>query len=140
MLVSRENADIDILLQFNLIIDEDAIIRLNGRLQNAQFLSECERSFIILSRQGALNKLLITHAHESTLYGGTHPPLNILRLRYCVIRARSAVKQYIHRCVKCFRQNLTTLTALIGNLPSNRCNTSKPFDYCGIDYGGPYYR
>lgn len=43
-----------------------------------------------------------------------------------------------HRCLKWFRARGVPAKQIIGNLPTQRCNTAKAFSHYGLDYGGPY--
>ncbi|XP_036340672.1 uncharacterized protein LOC118750048 [Rhagoletis pomonella] len=119
------------------MIDEDGLIRLNGRLKNAT-IPIYERFPVILPKDNALCTLLIAQAHECTMHGGVQSTLNFLRRRYWIIDSRSAVKRYIHSCVRCIRNRSTAATQIMGSLPAPRCNISRAFSHCGLDYGGPY--
>ncbi|XP_017486012.1 PREDICTED: uncharacterized protein LOC108374544, partial [Rhagoletis zephyria] len=63
------------LLKLNPMLDEDGILRLNGRLKNADMPFH-ERFPCLLPKNDPLFVLLITQAHEYTLHGGVQATLN----------------------------------------------------------------
>ncbi|XP_018359986.1 PREDICTED: uncharacterized protein LOC108759170 [Trachymyrmex cornetzi] len=117
-------------------VDENALLRLGGRLQNAA-LSYDEQHLIILPRD-RVAELLIQRAHKATLHGGTQLVIRTLRQRHCIIRCRKAVKSHIRACVTCTRYSALPCSQLMGNLPASRVNPSPPFDHTGVDYAGPF--
>ncbi|XP_053946180.1 uncharacterized protein LOC128855352 [Anastrepha ludens] len=125
------------LLKLNPVLDDDGILRLNGRLKNAN-MPFYEQFPCLLPKQDPLCTLLISQAHDYTLHGGVQSTLNFIRRRYWIIDARSPIRRFIHRCIKCFRHRGVPSTQIMGSLPTHRCNAAKPFSHCGLDYGGPY--
>jgi len=114
----------------------DSLLRLGGRLRNAA-LEYCEKHSIILPRH-RISELLIDHAHQATLHGGTQLTLRILRQEYCIIGDRNLVKMHIRRYVICARQSPKFPTQLMEDLPEPRVNPSPPFSHTGIDYAEPF--
>ncbi|XP_054737959.1 uncharacterized protein LOC129244364 [Anastrepha obliqua] len=90
------------LLKLNPVLDDDGILRLNGRLKNAN-MPFYEQFPCLLPKQDPLCTLLISQAHDYTLHGGVQSTLNFIRRRYWIIDARSSIRRFIHRCIKCFR-------------------------------------
>ncbi|XP_037929297.1 uncharacterized protein LOC119663766 [Teleopsis dalmanni] len=125
------------LFKLNPKLDSDGIMRLNGRLQNANIPSD-ERCPMILPKCHDFTTLIINHAHSRTLHGGTQTTLAYMRRQFWVIEGRSAVKRVINKCITCFRQACRPQAQLMGNLPPARCNISQPFMHTGVDYAGPF--
>lgn len=63
--------------------------------------------------------------------------LNHLRQKYWIPQARSNVRQYIHRCLPCFRQKRKMAEQQMGNLPPQRVTPARPFLNAGVEYAGP---
>lgn len=63
--------------------------------------------------------------------------LQFLRKQYWISRARQIAQSTIRGCKNCLRHHLTTATALMARLPSERTTPQRPFKECGVDYMGP---
>ncbi|CAB0036794.1 unnamed protein product [Trichogramma brassicae] len=117
-------------------IDSQGIIRVGGRLRNAQ-LNQTTTHPAILPRTSHLTKLIIDYAHRLTFHGGTQLTLAHIRQEYWIIGGRAPVKSHILRCVTCARQRAKRAQQLMGQLPRARVTPSRPFTHTGIDYAGP---
>jgi len=69
--------------------------------------------------------------HRDTLHGGAQLILRVLRQRYWILGARSAVKGRIKRCVTCARHSARSPHQSMGDLPASRVNPSPLFAYTG---------
>jgi hypothetical protein len=116
---------------------QNGVLKVGGRLHHAK-ISDDSKHQIILPSSHHFTKLLIQNTHEKTLHGGPQLVINTIRQRYWPIRARSAVKFIIRRCVTCFRRNPTTSSQIMGVLPPDRVQPSRPFSIVGLDYCGPF--
>ncbi|KAJ0181817.1 hypothetical protein K1T71_002539 [Dendrolimus kikuchii] len=116
--------------------DNNGIWRVGGRLQHAS-LSEDRKHPILIPRQSHIAKLIIANAHEKTLHGGPQLTINYIHSKYWIVNLRNLVKSYIHKCVTCIRYSSTTVHPLMGQLPTARATTSRPFLQSGLDYAGP---
>ena len=118
-------------------LDNELQIRVNGRIQNSNVTAN-EKQPIILPYNSHFTKLVIQQAHESVLHSGIQATLNHLRQTYWLLKGRRAVKEVLHRCVKCHRFKSLTNNQLMGNLPCTRITPSAPFTNTGVDYAGPF--
>ncbi|XP_011859873.1 PREDICTED: uncharacterized protein LOC105557285 [Vollenhovia emeryi] len=84
-----------------------------------------------------LSSLIIAHAHQRTLHGGTQLTLSHIRQRYWILGGRAPVKSHILRCVTCARQRGIRAHQLMGQLPLSRVTQARPFTHTGVDYAGP---
>lgn len=71
------------------------------------------------------------------MHAGPQAILSSLREQYWPINGRNIARKIVHQCITCFRLKPTIVQPLMGNLPKERVNPSRPFKICGIDYGGP---
>ncbi|XP_067214199.1 uncharacterized protein [Linepithema humile] len=125
------------LLDLHPFIDEDDIVRVGGRLQNAP-LPYKRRFPMVLPQKHPLTKLIILHFHHRDLHAGSLALLAAIREQYWIIAARSAIRSVLRKCVTCFRRQPISPTQLMGNLPAERITPSRPFSNVGVDYAGPY--
>lgn len=124
------------LIKLTPFLDDTGIMRVGGRLQNAQLSSEMKHP-IILPRQSPLTSLIIEDAHKQTLHGGTQVTLAYVRQKYWIIGGRTPIRSYILKCVTCARYRKDRARQLMGQLPESRVTPSRPFLVSGVDYAGP---
>ncbi|XP_011311720.1 uncharacterized protein [Fopius arisanus] len=118
-------------------IDEEGIVRLGGRLKNAN-LDPDEIHPAILPRQSRLTTLVMEEAHRRTLHGGTQLTLAYTRQKYWIIGGRGTVRNYIHHCVICTRHRGKQAQQQMGQLPAVRVSPMRAFLHTGVDYAGPF--
>ena len=76
-------------------LDDNGLIRSDGRLTNAKFISYDVRHPVILPRKGWVTKLIIKDAHEKGNHAfGTNQTLAVLSARYWIISAREAIREW----------------------------------------------
>lgn len=117
-------------------IDAKGILRVGGRLQNAQMSFDGTHQ-IIVAAKGRFTELVVQHVHDRTLHGGGQLMLAQLRQRYWIINAKNIIRQHIFKCITCHRHKATISTQLMGQLPAARVISSLPFSHTGVDYAGP---
>ena len=122
----------------NLFTDENGLVRLKGRMENADVAYETR--FPILLRDGHFLTLLIRQCHEEVMHGGTEATLNKLRNRFWVVRGRQVVKRIVSRCITCRRhQAKPALPPPSPALPVYRVAADFSFQFTGTDFAGPLY-
>lgn len=117
-------------------IDKDGLLRVGGRVKSAN-IPVGEAHQIILPDKSILTNLIIADNHIKLLHGGVQLMLGYVRNKYWILNARSRMRQYIHRCMKCYRQKPKPCQQLMGDLPPERVTPSRPFLRTGVDYAGP---
>lgn len=117
-------------------IDAESILRVRGRLSNAEVTYD-EKYPIIIPGNSAFGKLLLQEAHEKTLHGNIQLMLNYANSRYWIISGRTAARDVVKRCVMCLRYAKQEQQQLMGDLPKERVLASAPFTHCGVDLFGP---
>jgi len=126
----------DKLLSLNPFIGNDGLLRVGGRLSNS-LLKYDEKFPIILPRLDHLTNMIIRHCHLVNFHAGTTLMLSQLRRTYWIVSARNLVKQYTRKCVKCCRVRGRTSSQMMGDLPSVRVTSHRPFFRSSVDYAGP---
>lgn len=124
------------LITLSPFLDENEVIRVGGRLQNASIADTTKHPIVIPSNQH-ITKLLINEAHNKTLHGGIQLMMTYVRTKYWVISLKSAVKKCIRICKTCIIHKAKTKNQFMGQLPAMRVNSHRPFLNSGVDYAGP---
>lgn len=117
-------------------IDEHSIMRLRGRIANAN-VSFDERFPIIIPARCHFVRLLMRKAHIVTLHGNVQSMLHYVRNKFWVIGAKRAAAAHVNHCVKCKRYKAEDRAQLMGDLPPERLAFVDPFHFCGVDFFGP---
>ncbi len=117
--------------------DENGIMRLKGRLENAPLTYDTIHPKLLPANH-PFTTLVIRHAHTELFHAGVQSTLATLRQEYYIIRGRKTVRSYILSCVQCQKASpkpfkLPPMPAL----PKNRTNKKVPFEDVGLDYFGP---
>lgn len=90
------------ILALNPFLDETGILRVGGRLKNAE-LSYDQRFPIILPSDNPFSTLLIREKHYQYLHAGLNTLSAIIRENYWIISARKEIRHVLRRCILCFR-------------------------------------
>lgn len=123
------------LLNLKPFIDQDGVLRVGGRLKNANMSAEMKHPKIIPNK-GRLAELLINEAHGLTFHGGPRLTLTTLRQQYWITSGYNTTKKQLRNCVTCRRYDTKKLYQLMGDLPAARVNQAAPFYHTGVDYTG----
>ncbi|XP_025264886.1 uncharacterized protein LOC112638071 [Camponotus floridanus] len=124
------------LLSLSPFIDTNGLIRVGGRLRNAELsFDTCHP--ILLSRNHILTRLIILREHERNAHAGLQATMTAVRQRFWPLSLRSVTRKILQNCVTCFKNKPTISEAIMGALPAGRITVSRPFHHCGIDYAGP---
>jgi hypothetical protein len=125
--------------QLRLYLDQSGLIRLNGRLHNADIGMDTKFPYL-MPRRHPLTDLVIQQAHVVTLHSGMQSTVTWIRQRFWIPRIREAVNSQIRRCVKCLK--------IVGKpyqkpesppLPVHRIREAPPFSITGCDFTGALY-
>ncbi|XP_075151664.1 uncharacterized protein LOC142225706 [Haematobia irritans] len=125
------------LLPLNPTLDENKLLRVNGRLSNSD-LSYNERHPIILPEKSRFCKLFIEFTHNMLLHSEHQVMLRAIRQEFYIIRLKSAIRKCIRNCVNCTIYKNRIRNQIMSSLPSERCTFSLPFTHTGIDFAGPF--
>ena len=126
------------ILSLNPFLDNDGLIRVGGRLKNAN-INYNQKHQILLPKNHKITKLIAVDTHKNNLHCGSQQLLYIIREKYWPISGISLSKGIIQNCINCFKIQPRECTQIMGNLPTNRITPHPPFYHCGIDYAGPCY-
>ncbi|XP_055610812.1 uncharacterized protein LOC129757562 [Uranotaenia lowii] len=126
---------------FNLspIMDELEVIRQDGRMQAARWMSQDAKYPIILPRNHRITYLLIDWYHRQYRHANEETVVNEIRQRFRVPRLRVQLQLTKKACMWCRVYKSTPKVPRMGPLPRVRLTPLvRPFTFTGIDYFGPY--
>ncbi|XP_075162446.1 uncharacterized protein LOC142235098 [Haematobia irritans] len=126
------------LLNLNPFIDEEGLMRIGGRLSNANVLSFNEKHPIILPYNCKFSQLLAYFIHEITLHGGIQLMLRVLRSEFWIPRSKNMIKYVIGHCKICNICAKKSREQIMSSLPIARTLLDRPFTRTGVDFAGPY--
>ncbi|XP_025405027.1 uncharacterized protein LOC112679449 [Sipha flava] len=120
----------------NPFIDEDCLLRVGGRLINADiaYTSKCP---IVLPAKCTVTRLIFEYEHKRLIHIGPRGLLANIHLRYWPIRGRIIANQTVRRCIVCFRSSPSLIAPFMAPLPRERVNIERPFAKTGVDFCGP---
>ncbi|GFW97504.1 integrase catalytic domain-containing protein [Trichonephila clavipes] len=118
-------------------LDENSLLRVVGRLCNADLPFEAKHQIIIPSKH-KFTKLLFEHMHKKFFHIGAQGLVHQIRMQFWPINGKGIARKTVHDCIAYFRQKPTGVDQLMGNLPSERVTPSAPFLNSGVDFCGPF--
>ncbi|XP_075158210.1 uncharacterized protein LOC142231486 [Haematobia irritans] len=125
------------LLTLNPFLDENHLLRVNGRLANSD-MNYNERHPIILPEKSRFCKLFIDFTHKILMHAEHQSMLRAIRQEFYVIRLKNSVRQCIRNCRSCAIYKNRIRNQIMAALPVERCTFSLPFTNTGIDFAGPF--
>ena len=115
----------------------DGLIRVGGRLDNAENVSYIMRHPIILPSKHHITDLVIHHYHQIG-HVGVSQVLAAIRKKFLILKGGSAVRRVVNKCIQCRRWNAKPEAQIMAPLPAARVTPGgAPFTAVGIDYFGP---
>lgn len=125
------------LLNLNIFIDKNKLIRVGGRLSNSPHFNLNKKHPILLCSKHRFTYLLFNYEHKRLLHGGPQLLLACVREAWWPLGGRNLARKVVRECVKCTRLKGKTIQPQMGNLPAERLEPGFPFKRCGVDYAGP---
>ena len=120
------------------IIDKDGLLRVGGRLSEADVGNE-ECHPLILPNLCHVSTLIVRHYHAKVQHQGrvfTHG--SVRSHGYWIIGGKRMVNSVINKCLKCKILRGQRQTQKMANLPADRVNPAPPFSYVGLDVFSPW--
>lgn len=121
---------------------QDGILRVGGRLNKAAMPQEAKHP-AILSKGSPIANLILQHTHQEVGHCGRNYMLAVLREKYWIPHANSAVRRIISKCIVCRRLNAKAGRQKMADLPEHRLlpgllPDQPPFTNVGVDFFGPF--
>lgn len=126
------------LRKYSPFLDQNKIIRMRSRLQEAEFLQYEQRNPIILPNKNPVTKLIVHDFHVKYWHANYNTVLNELRQIYVIPHMRSILKSVRSSCQTCIIRSARPQVPEMSTLPRSRLAARmKPFSYVGVDCFGP---
>ena len=135
----RKLNELKSLRNFRPCVDSDLMLRVEGRLENAELPVDTRHPFIIPSRH-AFTRLIVLNEHILAGHAGPLYTLTQTRQQFWITFGNGSVKHYIADCGECALQRAKPVRQSLSDLPSfrvTRARANKPFQICGTDFLGP---
>ena len=116
-------------------IEKDCLLKEGGRLQQST-LPYQTMHMTILPAKHHFTKLVVSAEHIRLHHAGPLLLIAFLRGLIWIRRMRDLVRTVIYQCISCYRFKAQATQQLMGELPSTRVQTSRPFLATGLDYAG----
>lgn len=124
--------------QLTPFLDNDGILKAQGRLQNATSLEYSTKHPIILESKHPLSTLIVKNYHEKSMHQGNETVVNYIKQKFFIFGLRNLVKSVSKSCQFCINKRSAPLSQIMGNLPQFRLEPNLPvFAYTGVDFFGP---
>ncbi|XP_067040969.1 uncharacterized protein [Acropora muricata] len=129
------------LLQLRPVLDEDELVRCNGRLRYAECLPYDTRFPIILPRGHWVTTLIVKHYHEKGYHAsGTNQTLADLSSRFWIIAAREEIRAWEKNCTECRKRKAKPASQVMAPLPRIRVKEPlRAFSKIAVDFAGPFF-
>ncbi len=124
------------IIHLNPFLDEHGLIRLQGRLHNANMPINAKQP-ILLTKKARITHLLLMDLHRIYKHPTARTMMAILSNGYFISGFRSLARMIARNCVLCRQVNAIPCAQKMGQLPSQRVNFKPAFQEVGVDYAGP---
>ena len=129
----------DRLIKLNPFIHTDSLLRVGGRLQRST-LDYSLKHPIILPKESTITEAVVRFHHQSTFHSGRGITINQIRDNgLWIVNINSLVRHVLHHCTICRYLRGVVIQPKMGDLPSDRVESSPPFTHTGVDLFGPFY-
>ena len=126
------------LRKLNPFIDEDGLIRIGGRLTNAD-LPRDERHPDILPKTHHIATLIVRQYHEEVFHQGRHFTEGSIRSAgVWIVGGKWLVSSVLYNCVTCKKLRGRLMEQKMAPLPVDRLTSEPPFTHVGLDVFGPW--
>ena len=114
------------------------LLYVGGRLRQAP-ISQPAKHQIILPNKHHVVDLIVRYYHLMSGHSGLEHVLSMIRGKFWILRARTAVRRAVIDCFDCKRRQAPLGKQKMADLPTDRVTPAKPpFTFVGIDCFGPF--
>ena len=123
------------ILQFSPFIDQQGLIRAQGRIGKSQLSFETKHP-ILLHWKHHVIELFLQNEHKNSHHEGTEHVRNIVQQKLWILGIRNALRSIKNKCIRCRKGRAQTKAPVMANLPEERLVASTVFSNVGVDYFG----
>ena len=125
------------ILQFSPFIDQQGLIRAQGRMGKSQLNFETKHP-ILLHWKHHVVELFLRDEHKNSHHEGTEHVRNIVQQKFWVLGIRNALRSIKNKCIRCRKGRAQTKAPVMTDLPEKRLVASTVFPNVGVDYFRPF--
>ncbi|XP_036147416.1 uncharacterized protein LOC118647173 [Monomorium pharaonis] len=126
------------LASLNPIIDDLGLLRVGGRLRNAD-IPISQKYPILLPSYHHVTDLIIREVHEKNYHAGIQSTLYTIRHRFWLLDGKNQIRKIVRKCARCIRFRAKPVDYKMANLPKSRFKEAPAFYNTGVDYLGPMF-
>ncbi|XP_055618971.1 uncharacterized protein LOC129764162 [Toxorhynchites rutilus septentrionalis] len=120
------------------MMDEQGVLRVDGRITKAKNVYEDVKFPVILPRNHRITALITESYHQKFLHDNSETIINEMRQRFYIAQLRTVARKVTERCQWCKVFKAKPAVPRMGPLPVARLSPNiRPFTYIGVDYFGP---
>lgn len=126
------------LSKLNPFLDEEGMLRVGGRLANAEMGND-EKRPLILPGGHHVSLLLIRHHHEKVSHQGRLFTEGAVRAAgLWLVGGKRCISSVLHKCITCRKLRGSAERQKMADLPKERLCVAPPFSHVGLDVFGPW--
>ena len=114
------------ILQFSPFLDEEGLIRTNGRIGKSQSDFNAKHPILLHWKHHAV-ELFLRNEHKDNKHEGTEHVRNIVQQKMWVLSIRNALRSITNKCVTCRKGRAQTIAPGMADLPEERLDDSTAF-------------
>ena len=116
----------------------DGLLCVGGRLAKGPFQQNAKNP-VILPKSHHIVPLIIRQHHHVSGHSGVEHVLSLIREKFWIVGARTAVRRCLNACLPCKRTQASVGEQKMADLPLDRITPDKPpFSFVGVDCFGPF--
>lgn len=120
-------------------LDERGVLRVGGRLANANKLTFEQKYPLLLHSGHPMTEFMMSWAHIHNLHAAQTVLLSFVRQTFWPIRGKILANKIVHKCLTCSRMKPVPFSQMMGDLPEDRVSELKrPFPVTSVDFAGPF--
>ncbi|XP_062538103.1 uncharacterized protein LOC134206403 [Armigeres subalbatus] len=127
-----------LLYQWCAFLDENDVLRVNGRTKACVFIDRNAAELVILPRDHPVTRLIISEVHERLKHQNHETVVNEILQRYRIPRLKAAYKKIRKNCQQCKILYAKPQPPAMADLSPARLSAfTRPFTHMEVDYFGP---
>ena len=120
-------------------LDKDMVLRVGGRLQEADIAYDIKHP-ILIPYSHPISNIIIDYYHKKSQHQGRHITSSAIRAAgFYLERERHAVRHFLGKCTMCRKLRGAPENQLMANLPMDRTEPTPPFTNTGLDVFGHWF-
>ena len=133
----KENPKNSKILQFSPFIDQQGLIRAQGRIGKSPLSFETKHPILSHWKHHVI-EIFLQKEHKNSHHEGTEHVRNIVQQKFWILGIRNGLRSIKNKCIRCQKGRAQTKAPVMAGLPEERLVASTVFSNMGVDYFGPF--